>query len=264
MNLQFLIIDPQNDFAHPTGSLYVPYADKDSERLARLIKRLKSTINEIHVTLDTHHWVDIAHPIFWLDPQGKHPVPFTAITYDDVLNGKWQTTRPDYQARAIDYVKALKMNGRYELTIWPPHCLIGKSGHNVVNPIASALMEWENTFAIVDYVFKGSNIWTEHYSAVQAEVPDPEDSSTLLNTRLLDRLKQADVIAISGQALSHCVANTVRDIADNFSQENIRKMVMIEDTTSSVPGFETLGEQFLVEMKARGMQTVRTIDFLDY
>ncbi len=64
MNLQFLITDPQNDFANPTGNLFVPGADKDSERLTAMLKRHTSQIDEIHITLDTHHYVDIAHPIF--------------------------------------------------------------------------------------------------------------------------------------------------------------------------------------------------------
>lgn len=261
MNLQFLIIDPQNDFAHPQGNLFVPHADTDSQRLATLLQRLNTKITQIHVTLDTHHWVDIAHPIFWIDFQGKHPAPFTIITESDVLEGKWKTTRPDYQTRATEYVRSLTGQGRYELTIWPPHCLIGKPGHNVITSIAEALTEWENTFAIVNYINKGTNIWTEHYSAFKAEVPDPQDSTTFLNTHLLEQLKQADLIAISGQALSHCVANTVRDLADNLGQENLAKMILIQDTTSNVPGFEHLGEQFLVELTARGMQTAKSAEF---
>ncbi len=106
-------------------------------------------------------------------------------------------------------------------------------------PIASALTEWEKTFAIANYVVKGSNMWTEQCSAVRADVPDP---STLLNTDLIARLEKADVIACFGQALSHCVANTIRNIADNFAEENISKLVLVEDTSSSVSGFEALGE----------------------
>ncbi len=262
MNLHFLIIDPQNDFANPRGSLFVPGADKDLERLAILLKRHLTQVNAIHVTLDTHHWVDIAHPIFWLDNQGHSPEPFTVITAEAVLTGQWQTRQPHCQARALEYVQSLKANGRYQLTIWPPHCLIGKPGHNVVTPLAEILTEWENTFAMVNYIMKGSNHWTEHYSAVKAEVPDPDDPSTLLNTGLIDELKQADLIACSGQALSHCVANTLRDITANWSQENISKLVLIEDTTSPVPGFEELAQQFLTEMKARGMRTVKSTEFL--
>lgn len=262
MNLQFLIIDPQNDFANPRGNLFVPGADKDSERLTAMLKRHTSQINEIHVTLDTHHYVDIAHPIFWVDSQGNHPAAFTAITEDDVLQGKWKTKQPDHQARATEYVQALKANGRYDLIIWPPHCLIGQAGHNVVTPIAGALMEWEKTFAVANYVVKGANMWTEHYSAVRADVADPTDPNTLLNTDLIARLEQADVIACSGQALSHCVANTIRDIADNFAEENISKLLLVEDTSSSVSGFEALGEQFVTDMKARGMRTVKSTEFL--
>lgn len=262
MNLHFLIIDPQNDFANPKGNLFVPGADKDLERLVILLKRHLTQVNAIHVTLDTHHWVDIAHPIFWVDNQGYSPKPFTIITEESVLTGQWQTRQPHCQARAMAYVKALKANGRYQLTIWPPHCLIGKPGHNVVTPLAEILTEWENTFAMVDYVSKGLNHWTEHYSAVKAEIPDPDDSSTLLNTRLINELKLADLIVCSGQALSHCVANTLRDIAANLGQENISKLVLIEDTTSPVPGFEELAQQFLVTMTAQGMRTVKSTEFL--
>jgi len=258
MNLQFLIIDTQNDFAHPTGSLFVPGADKDSERLAAMLKRHVSQINDIHVTLDTHHWVDIAHPIFWVDNQGHHPAPFTTITEDDVLSGQWKTFHPSCQARASEYVKALKANGHYDLIIWPPHCLIGQTGHNIVTPIAEVLIEWENTFTMVDYILKGFNMWTEHYSAVKAEVPDLDDPTTLLNSQLIDNLKQADLIACSGQALSHCVASTIRDIADNLGEENVSKLVLVEDTSSPVSGYEADGEQFIAEMKARGMQMVQS------
>jgi len=262
MNLQFLIIDPQNDFTHPQGSLYVPGADKDSERLTKMIRRHLKHIDDIHVTLDSHHLVDIAHPIFWVNDHGKHPAPFTTISVDDVQNGKWKTKIPAFQERALAYVGALRANGRYDLTIWPPHCLIGQSGHNIFPMISDALSEWEQQFAIVDLVTKGSNIWTEHYSAVQADVPDPEDPSTQLNTRLIDTLEQADMIALSGQALSHCVASTIRDIADNFGEENVRKMVLIEDTSSPVPGFEPLADAFLQDMRARGMQTAKSSEML--
>ncbi len=132
----------------------------------------------------------------------------------------------------------------------------------MVKPIAEAVLQWEQGFAMVDYVTKGSNIWTEHYSAVQADVPDPEDPSTQLNSSLIQVLQEADLIALSGQALSHCVANTIRDIADNFGDASIGKLVLIEDTTSSVPGFEHLGQQFLADMTARGMQTAQSTEFL--
>jgi nicotinamidase/pyrazinamidase len=260
--LEFLIIDPQNDFCSPKGNLFVTGADKDSVLLAKTITRLKNRIDDIHVTLDTHHFVDIAHPIFWLDSKGQHPNPFTLISKQDVKDGKWRTTNPQFHKRAFEYVTSLEDNKRYLLCIWPPHCLIGTWGHNVVDPIMKSLVEWELDFSMVDYVTKGSNFWTEHYSAVQADVPDSQDPGTMLNTRLIQTLQEADVIALSGQALSHCVANTVRDIANNFGEDNIKKMTLLIDTSSSVPGFEKMGEDFLTEMQIRGMNISEADKFM--
>jgi nicotinamidase-related amidase len=160
-------------------------------------------------------------------------------------------------------VNALAANKRYPLCIWPPHCRIGTHGHGIVNPISDALLKWEEgRFGAIDFVTKGSNIFTEHYSAVQADVPDPADPTTMLNTGLIEILQEADVILISGQALSHCVANTIRDIANNFGEENIKKFVLLEDACSNVSGFEKLGTDFVREMVGRGMKVSTTVNYL--
>lgn len=261
--LELLIIDVQNDFCHPNGSLFVSGADGDSKRLAAFINRMSERIYDIHCTLDTHHFLDIAHPSMWLDSNGKHPTPFTLIDEDSVVSGKFRTTNPAFMKRAIEYIRALKAQGRYILCVWPPHCMIGRWGHNVVDPVAEALLKWEEDCdGFVDYVTKGSNFFTEHYSAVQAEVVDGNDPSTMLNTGLIQTLEDADCIVITGQARSHCVANTVRDIANNFGDENIKKMVLLEDTTSDVTGFEGLGEAFVNEMTGRGMRIAKSTEFM--
>ena len=113
----------------------------------------------------------------------------------------------------------------------------------------------------VDYVTKGHNPWTEHYSGVMADVPDPEDATTQLNIGLIETLKKADIVLFSGQALDFCVANTVRDIARNFGEQNVRKTVLIEDTTSPVLGYGGEAAKFLQEMRDQGMQTTKAADF---
>ena len=118
---------------------------------------------------------------------------------------------------------------------------------------------------MVDIITKGSNPFTEHYSAVQADVPDPEDPSTSLDIgegSLINILENVDLVALTGQALSHCLANTVTDIADNFGEDNIKKLVLIRDCTSSVTGFEQLGEDFITNMTKRGMQISTSTEFL--
>ena len=262
--IEVLIIDPQIDFCNPQkGALYVPGAEHDMTRLARMIRRLKDKIDDIHVTLDSHHFIHIAHPIFWKDSHGNHPPVFTTITTAEVENGKWTTAQPGLYRRALDYVRKLEQNGRFALTIWPPHCLIGSPGHAVFPELFAALQEWEQRFAFVDYVTKGSNLMTEHYSAVQADVPDPGDPATQINTRLIQTLQQADLIAIAGEARTHCLANTVRDIANNFGDDTfIKKLVLLTDASSDIPGFETHAQDFLKEMTARGMQLSTTTEFL--
>lgn len=262
--IELLIIDPQVDFCDPKrGALYVPGAENDMERLAKMVRRLKDKLDDVHVTLDSHHFIHIAHPIFWQDSHGKHPPLFTRISRVDVEEGVWTPMVPGLYRRALEYVQKLEQNGRYELTIWPPHCLIGSPGHTVFPELFAALTEWESRFAFVDYVTKGSNILTEHYSAVQADVPDPTDASTQINTRLIQALENADQILIAGEARTHCLANTVRDIANSFGDDSfVSKLVLLTDASSDIPGFETHAQSFMNEMTGRGMQLTTTTEFL--
>jgi nicotinamidase-related amidase len=261
LNVQLLIIDGQNDFVDPRGALSVPGADEDMERLSAMIDRVGKRLTDIHATVDTHHLIDIAHPIMWIDSQGNHPDPFTIISKDDVLSGKWNNVLS--RKRGLDYVTGLEANGRYPLCIWPPHCLIGSWGFGVYPILWEALTKWEREgIALVNYVTKGSNLWTEHYSAVQADVLDPMDAGTMLNTGLIQILEQADIIGVAGEALSHCLANTVRDIAVNFGTDSVKKIMLLRDCTSPVPGFENLGEQFITDLQLLGMQVTTSDKFL--
>lgn len=261
--VDLLIIDPQNDFCDPKGTLYVNGADDDMQRLSDMIVRCKDKINDIHVTLDSHRYVDIAHPVFWKNSSGEHPQPFTIITVSDVENGVWVTSLPSLHKRSLEYVKTLEKNNRYSLCIWPYHCLIGSWGHNIYPCVFNAIQEWEKDFAVVDVVTKGSNIYTEHYSAIKADVPDPRDITTQINTQLIETLEKVDVIAVAGEANSHCLATTIIDIADEFSDDSyIKKLVYLEDASSPVGGFQDLTDDFVNTMVARGMQISNTKDFL--
>ena len=259
-----LIIDPQIDFCDPAGALYVKGADDDMKRLATLIDRTSDKLHDIHVTLDTHHLLDVAHPLYWKDTAGKHPAPFTIITEDDVKNGIWTTTIPSFQKRAADYVRTLAKNGRYPLCIWPPHCLIGSNGHRVYPEVFDALQGYENAHAcFVNYVTKGSNLHTEHYSAIQADVPDPSDAGTWINTNLITTLESVDIIGVAGEASSHCVANSLRDVISNFKDSTYaKKIVLLTDAMSPVTGFEDLATKFFDDMRQLGVSFSTTKDFL--
>lgn len=60
-----LVIDPQVDF-HPGGSLAISGANEDSARTASLILQNVDEIDEIYVTLDSHHVSASIYGIFSL------------------------------------------------------------------------------------------------------------------------------------------------------------------------------------------------------
>ena len=263
MQTALLIVDPQVDFCDPHGALSLPGAEADMARLATLIRRVGPSLDTIHVTLDSHHPVHVAHPLFWRDEAGQPPAPFTLIRAADVEAGCWTTAKPELLTRVLGYVRALEAGGRYVLCIWPPHCLVGGPGHAVAPPLWNALTEWEEQqFKIVQYVQKGGNPLTEHYSAFQAEIPDPDDPSTQMNTALADALARADTILVAGEAGSHCVANSVRDLAEALGGEAVRKIVLLTDAVSPVTGFERFQDEFIQDLTARGMRWATTMDFM--
>ncbi len=261
MTNTLLIIDPQNDFCDPAGALSVPGADEDCARLASLIRRNMAKLDSIHITMDSHHLYHVAHPIFWLDRDGNIPEPFTIITLEDIRNGKYHAAVDQYRRYAEEYVATLEQTGKYNLCIWPPHCLIGTWGHNVYKPLSDALHEWELSVPgrVVDYTYKGSNVRTEHYSAIRAEVSDASDPGSRTNFALIERLKTADNIAIAGEALSHCVANTVRDLITTIPVE---KLIVLTDVSSCVTGFEHLGTEFMEEAASMGIRLMSSQEYL--
>jgi nicotinamidase-related amidase len=124
-------------------------------------------------------------------------------------------------------------------------------------------MKWEmTTFAMVNYCPKGDFYFSEAYGVFENEVPSPEEPSTMLNVSLINLLKKADEILIAGEALSHCVATSVFQLADNIGEENISKLVLLKDCCSSVPGFEYLGDKFVADMTARGMRVSNSLDYI--
>jgi nicotinamidase-related amidase len=258
-SIHLLIVDPQNDFmdqpAGGTPALPVPGASRDMQRLADLIRRGRDGIDAITVTLDSHHSYDIAHPTFWRNADGVPVAPFTEITATQVRAGQYRPTQPQALQRALEYLDALEARGRYRLMVWPVHCEIGSWGHNVHSAVKAAYNAWEEgQLRVVEKIAKGSNPWTEHYSAIQAEVPDADDPGTALNMRLVESLDRADLIVIAGEASSHCVRATTEHIAANLPSGKADKLVLVTDCMSPVAGFEAQHQAFLAGMAERGAQ----------
>lgn len=276
--IQLLVIDPQNDFcdlpetfrpADPlTGqrvspALPVAGAHADLQRLAGFVRETVGAWSDISITLDSHNRLHIAHPTFWQKGDGGAVSPFTTIKAEQVRSGEFRPRDPVALARALAYLDALDARGRYTLMVWPVHCEIGSWGHNVHVDLRNAYNLWETQrLKVVRKVAKGSNTWTEHYSALQAEVPDEADPETLLNRPFLATLDRAELLVIAGEASSHCVKATTEDIVDNLPGGRPERIVLLTDCMSPVAGFQAQHEAFLAGMKARGVRLSTTAELL--
>lgn len=246
-----LIIDAQYDFCNPSGALFVPGAEQDIERIARLIALNGDKINQIFVTLDTHRVLDIAHPLFWEDPNGNTVAPFTLITSAAVESGKWI---PRYHREyVITYLKNLENEGAFRHFIWPEHCLAGSKGAALDDTILEAILAWSHHMG-KDYntVVKGLNPLTEHFGVFKAQVPVSGDSQTDLNQPFLSELATFDRILIAGEARSHCVATSVQQILD-YAPLLTSRITLLTDCMSDVPNWGYLADPIYENAKKNGM-----------
>ena len=265
--IHLVIIDPQNDFMDiPEATLPVMGANADMDRVADLVRRSGHKFDDIHVTMDSHRVIDVGHAAMWQDAHGKNPDPFTLISAQDIEKGVWVPRDPSRRQCMIGYAHSLEAGGKYQIMVWPTHCLIGTPGWCVQKNLMAALQEWERKeFANVDYVTKGSNPWTEHYGALMAEVPDPEDPGTMLNRDVLVMLQEADIVVLSGEALSHCVMATVNQIMNNIG--DVSKLVILTDCTSPVgavpggPDFPAIAREWLKDVAKQGVRLMKSTDF---
>jgi len=284
----FMPIDVQNTFCIPGFELFVGGrsgrgAIDDSVRMAKFIYRNLGIITEIDPTMDTHLAMQIFHPIFWVDANGKHPIGNqTMISYDDVRIGKWRVNPAvadsiadgNYallQRHALHYVKKLTDGGKYMLMIWTYHAMLMGIGHALVSGVEEAIFFHNIARKRQTGVeIKGGNPLTENYSVLRPEVLDGPDGRpiTQKNTDFISKLMNFDVVIISGQAKSHCVAWTIDDLLNEILAKDpalARKVYLLEDCTSPVviPGiidFTDMADAAFKRFAAAGMHVVKSTD----
>lgn len=254
-----LLIDVQNTFCMPDFELFVGGrsgngAVEDNVRLCEFIYRNLSHITKIACTLDTHTVMQIFHEIFWVNDDGDHPIPLqTLITQDDIEAGKWcvnpivatgvDENNRDYswfKEYGEHYVKTLTADGKYPLTIWPYHAMLGGIGHALVSAVDEAcFFHAIARNSQTHYELKGRNPLTENYSVLRPEVLTDATGKPIAqkNTEFLRMLLSYDRVIIAGQAKSHCVAWTVSDLLTEIQQTDstlAEKIYLMEDLTSPV------------------------------
>ncbi len=280
-----LLVDVQNTFCIPGFELFVAGrsgrgAVDDNVRLCQFIYRNLGAITNISATMDTHLPQQVFHSIFFVDETGNHPAPFAEIHTDELRSGKWKFNpalaprfgiTPDYgQTMMIHYAAELEKNGKYALTIWPYHAMLGGIGHALVSAVEESIY-FHSMARLTEPAFevKGDRPFTEHYSVIGPEVTRGPKGETLgtHNTAFLEMLKQVDAVIIAGQAKSHCVAWTISDLLDDIQAADrslAGKVYLLEDCTSSVvvPGadFTDAGNAAFERFAQAGMHRVKSTD----
>ena len=283
-----LPVDVQNTFCIPGFELYVAgrsgtAAVDDNRRLCEFIYRNLGVITEICPTMDTHQAIQIFHSIFLTNDKGEHPSPFTLISEEDVKRGIWKfnpavghtlgISEKEGQRYLERYTRELKGGGRYDLTIWPYHAMLGGIGYALVSSIEEAIFSHTIArYSQADFQVKGNNPQTENYSILGPEVLYDMNGKQISqrNTRFIEKLLQFDAVVIAGQAKSHCVAWTIDDLLGDILVRDKRlakKVYLLEDCTSAVvvPGVIDYTDQADAAFRRfaeAGMHIVRSTEFL--
>jgi len=283
--LCLLAVDIQNTFCIPDFELFVAGrsgtgAVDDNRRLCEFLYRNLGEITQIFPSLDTHHAMQVFHAIWLVDEHGNHPAPYTLVSAEDVATGRWRLNSAVAEALGIDvdyaerhlayYTRRLAEGGKYDLTIWPYHAMLGGIGHALVSAVEEAIFfHGLARYSNPEFQVKGDNPLTEHYSMLGPEVTEGPDGDRLggKNTALIEKLLTFDAVVVAGQAKSHCLAWTIDDLLED---EDVRERLaertyLLEDCTSPVvvPGvvdYTDAADAAFERYAAAGMHVVRSTD----
>ena len=279
-------VDVQNTFCIPGFELYVAGrsgtgAVDDNRRLAEFIYRNLGVITQICPTMDTHQVMQIFHPLYLVNERGEHPPPFTLISKEDVEKGVWKFNpelchsfqiKEEYgQRHLLHYTKQLREGGKYDLTIWPYHGMLGGIGHALVASVEEAIFfHTVVRYSQADYHVKGDRPFTEHYSVLGPEVVKGPEGETIgqKSDKFFRKLLEFDAVIIAGQAKSHCVAWTIDDLLEDIIAQDrrlVEKVYLLDDCTSPVvvPGvmdYTQQTEDAFSRFKDAGMHVVNSTD----
>jgi len=279
-------VDVQNTFCIPDFELYVggrsgTGAMDDNRRLCEFIYRNLDVITEICPTLDTHQVIQIFHSVFLIDKKGEHPQPYTLVSKKDIEQGVWRfnpalarslgITESYGQQYLLHYVRQLAAGGKYDLTIWPYHAMLGGIGYALVAAVEEAVFFHSIArYSQPDFQVKGNNPFTENYSVLRSEVLEDADGKIVAqrNTEFVKDLLEFDAVIIAGQAKSHCVAWTIDDLLGEMllvDEKLVEKVYLLEDCTSPVviPGvvdYTVEADAAFQRFADAGMHVVRSTD----
>ena len=286
LRIALLAVDVQNTFCTPGFELFVggrsgTGAVDDNRHLCAFLYRNLGSITQVLPTLDTHQALQIFHAAFLIDADGNHPSPLTQIDAAAVAAGRWRIDpraaaavglAPEAADRYLaHYVGALEASGKYALTVWPYHAMLGGIGHALAASFEEAVFFHAVARAArVDFHVKGNEPLTEHYSVLGPEVTTGPGGAPIghRHEALARHLLDFDAVIIAGQAKSHCVAWTIDDLLTHIAARDrtlAERVYLLEDCSSPVvvPGivdYTGAADAAFARFAAAGMHVVRSTE----
>jgi nicotinamidase-related amidase len=224
--------------------------------------------------------MQVFHAIWLVDEHGDHPAPYTLVSAEDIASGRWRMNPEAATALGIDaeyasrhlahYARRLAEGGKYDLTVWPYHAMLGGIGHALASAVEEAIFfHGIARHSRPGFQVKGDNPLTEHYSMLGPEVTDGPDGDPLggRNDALIEQLLTFDTVVVAGQAKSHCLAWTIDDLLedDEVRRRLAPRTYLLEDCTSPIvvpDAVDYTGEADAAfeRYAAAGMHVVRSTD----
>jgi len=267
-------IDVQVGFCTPGASLFVPGAVEDTQRTVEWLYGNLDKLSGLFFSMDTHRMFQIFHPAWWVAKDGHHPAPLTPVFHEEVRAGKWIPIA--HPKESLEYVKKLEATGKYVLTIWPYHTLLGGLSHALVPAVMEAsLFHAAARKHQTHFETKGTHALTENYSVLSPEVTELSGQVVgAFNAPFFKLLMEYDRVYVFGQAKSHCVLSTLNDIQKHVMSTDPKlaeKIWILEDAMSPVPAppldplpdhlnFPKIADQAIETWRKAGMHVVKTTD----
>jgi len=250
-------------------------------------------ISEVIPTMDTHLPFQVFYPSAHLRKDGSHPDAGIFISADEYRHGEfmanpamaaqlgvdpaWLTRQFTYYCSELEKPDPVTGQPKYQLFLWPYHCMLGSQGHKLVGTVDEfRLFHAFARGATNTPEIKGGNPFTESYSIFQPEVMTLFSGQPIpgvqKNTRLIERLLNSDMIVIAGLASSHCVKESIADFLKHIVAQDpqlARKVYIMRDCTAAVyipdalgPGkpldFTDMAEQAFQNFQDAGMNVVES------
>ena len=244
-----IIIDPQNDFVDPKGSMYIPGSEEAINNISNWILDNKSMITDIVVTQDTHRSYHIGHSVYWKEL----PNNYSTISSVDFESGKYTTLNPSVsKTDLLNYLKKVEERG-LKHTIWPEHCIAGSWGWCFPEILVRSLNLWSlsnngKEYTILD---KGYNSDSEMYSALSyADGTETDEGLAFLYHMYSLNL---DNVYLMGFAKDYCVAETLKDLCDvEFLKGKINIidncMSSIDDNSENIKMYSDLSKKGIINI----------------